>query len=121
MNDNQLRKEIAAAINRVSAENGSNTPDFILAEYLTDCLVAFDKAVKAKEKWYGKELYIGADIGMNRPDEKDLCTEEMTGLSGIVEDGMAYSIPWIEQHGCMFNVDGDTGKCKICGIDVMDM
>ncbi len=49
-----LREEIESAINRTSSENGSNTPDFILAEYLTDCLAAFDKAVVAREKWYGR-------------------------------------------------------------------
>jgi hypothetical protein len=47
-----LRQEIERAINRHSAENGSNTPDFILAEYLTDCLAAFDKAVAARETFY---------------------------------------------------------------------
>lgn len=51
-----LRKEIETSINRASAENGSNTPDFILAEYLVDCLAAFDKASRAREKWYGKGL-----------------------------------------------------------------
>lgn len=50
-----LRKEIEEAINRNSAENGSDTPDFILAEYLTDCLSAYDKATTAREKWYGRE------------------------------------------------------------------
>lgn len=49
-----LRKEIEEAINRNSAENGSNTPDFILADYLRDCLAAFDRAVKAREEWYGR-------------------------------------------------------------------
>jgi hypothetical protein len=29
-----LRDELSAALNRYSAENGSDTPDFILAEYL---------------------------------------------------------------------------------------
>lgn len=48
-----LRKKIEQAINNSSAENGSNTPDFILAEYLTDCLAALDKAAKAREAWYG--------------------------------------------------------------------
>jgi len=47
-----LRTEIEQAINRNSAENGSDTPDFILAEYLTDCLAAFDKACTARTKWY---------------------------------------------------------------------
>ena len=49
-----LREEINDAINRNSAENGSNTPDFILAEYLVDCLTAFDKAVNAREMWFGR-------------------------------------------------------------------
>lgn len=51
----ELRKEIETAINKCSAENESNTPDFILAEFLTDCLAAFDKAAIAKAKWEGEE------------------------------------------------------------------
>jgi len=53
-NMDNLRKNIESAINAASAENGSDTPDFILAEYLTDCLTAYDKAVVAREKWYGR-------------------------------------------------------------------
>lgn len=49
-----LRKEIETAINKHSAENGSNTPDFVLAEYLIDCLSVFDKAVKAREIFHGR-------------------------------------------------------------------
>ena len=55
MNISKLRTEIEHAINCNSAENGSDTPDFILAEYLTDCLAAYDRAVTAREKWYGRE------------------------------------------------------------------
>lgn len=51
-----LRDEIRAAINRHSAENGSNTPDLILAEYLTGCLAAFDRAVNMRETWYGRGM-----------------------------------------------------------------
>jgi hypothetical protein len=51
----QLKDEITAAINRYCAENGSDTPDFILAQYLMDCLGAFDAAVVARERWYGRE------------------------------------------------------------------
>ena len=50
----ELRRKIEQAINSTSSENGSNTPDFILAEYLTDCLAAFDKATINREKWYGR-------------------------------------------------------------------
>lgn len=49
-----FRDAIETVINSYSMENGSNTPDFLLAEYLTDCLAAFDKAVTAREKWYGR-------------------------------------------------------------------
>lgn len=46
--------ELENLINRHSMENGSHTPDFVLAEYLTDCLKAFDKAVANRNKWYGQ-------------------------------------------------------------------
>ena len=49
----ELREEIENAINRTSSENESNTPDFILAEYLMGCLNAFDKATGTRDRWYG--------------------------------------------------------------------
>jgi hypothetical protein len=49
-----LARDIASAINRVSRENVSNTPDFILAEMLVDILTAFEKASNARETWYGR-------------------------------------------------------------------
>ena len=54
----QLRTDIEMAINRNSAENGSDTPDFILAVYLLNCLEAFDKAVHARSAWYSHHCTI---------------------------------------------------------------
>ena len=54
----RFEKELECAINRTCMENGSNTPDFILAEYLVNCLKAFNKASRDRERWYGKELKI---------------------------------------------------------------
>lgn len=51
-----LRQDLEDVINRHSAENESNTPDFILAGFLVDCLETFDHAVRAREKWYGREV-----------------------------------------------------------------
>jgi hypothetical protein len=48
----KLRDEIQQAINKHSAENGSNTPDFILASFLADCLDAFDRATNSRTEWY---------------------------------------------------------------------
>lgn len=42
-----FRNELESLINRHSMENGSNTPDFLLAGYLQSCLDAFDHAVRS--------------------------------------------------------------------------
>lgn len=47
-----FRRELETLINCHSKENGSDTPDFILAEFLTDSLAAFDKAVSRRSAWY---------------------------------------------------------------------
>jgi hypothetical protein len=52
----EFRKELQELINRNSKENGSNTPDYILAEYLENCLAAFDRAVNLREIWHGRPI-----------------------------------------------------------------
>lgn len=47
-----LLKELEAVLNRHSVENESNTPDFILADYLRACLSAFAVATNERERWY---------------------------------------------------------------------
>ena len=47
-----FKKELESLINKHSKENGSNTPDFILAEYLNNCLENFNHIITAREKWY---------------------------------------------------------------------
>lgn len=56
MDSKTFRTELAQLINAHSLEGGSNTPDFVLAEYLAECLHVFDKTIAAREKWYGREL-----------------------------------------------------------------
>lgn len=53
-----FEQELESVINRFSKENDSNTPDFILANYLSMCLDAFNKTSLEREKWYGKSLHI---------------------------------------------------------------
>ena len=76
-----FRNDLTNLINCHSLENASNTPDWILAEFLDDCFVtvmdncefnrksslpkylikclkAFNKASRAREKWYGTSLHI---------------------------------------------------------------
>ncbi len=47
-----LQKDIAAVLNKHCAENGSDTPDFILAQYVGRCLEAFDIATLSRTAWY---------------------------------------------------------------------
>jgi hypothetical protein len=50
-----LQEEIKSVINCHCAENESDTPDFILASYISDCLAAFNRAVNMREAWYGRK------------------------------------------------------------------
>ncbi len=52
----QFEAELRALINRYCKENGSNTPDFLLAAYLMNCLRAFDLATREREKWHGRYI-----------------------------------------------------------------
>lgn len=48
-----FEKELAFLINRRSVENESDTPDFLLAQFLVGCLEAYAETVNARDKWYG--------------------------------------------------------------------
>ena len=48
----ELEKSLRDVINQHGAEKASNTPDYILAQYLSGCLAAFDVAVQQRETHY---------------------------------------------------------------------
>lgn len=67
-----LQERIRRLLNQASAENASNTPDYVLAEYLISCLAAFDKAVLARAVYYGDDSHLtpgDADIEGEEKDE----------------------------------------------------
>jgi hypothetical protein len=55
MNREQFKKELEHLINKHSMENGSDTPDYMLADYLMGCLDNFNSIVQSREKWYGRD------------------------------------------------------------------
>lgn len=61
-----LEGAIEHAINKFSAESGSNTPDFILAQFLMGALAAWDAAVKRREEWYGRPIGGLIDLGVQQ-------------------------------------------------------
>lgn len=60
-------EELESLINRYSKENESNTPDFILAEYIEASLLAFNRSVNAREKWYGRSRKPCVDLPPPKP------------------------------------------------------
>lgn len=70
-----LAEELRAVLNRHSSENNSNTPDWILADYLTACLDAFNEAVKKRASWYGRWDIPGqpAVTGWSPTDDSHIC------------------------------------------------
>jgi len=54
MREPTFQEELEKLINKHSMENGSDTPDFLLAEYLIGCLMVWNGSVKSREKWYGR-------------------------------------------------------------------
>lgn len=59
-----FEKELQQLINKHSRENASNTPDFILAMYMMNCLEAFEQATQQRETWYGREPRPSAPVGL---------------------------------------------------------
>ncbi len=61
--DTEFEKELESLLNRFSQENDSNTPDFILARYLVNCLFAWKEGITQREKWYGRTDVVTAGTG----------------------------------------------------------
>lgn len=54
MSKSAFQERLVSLINSESMENGSDTPDFILAQYLVGCLENFNAVMALREKWYGR-------------------------------------------------------------------
>ena len=48
-----FENELRQLINRFSLENHSNTPDFILAQYVNGMLSLFGETLKTRDAWHG--------------------------------------------------------------------
>jgi hypothetical protein len=63
----EFTKELQGLINRYSQENGSDTPDFILAEHLVECLEAFERITDKRDKWWGHRHWTELSAGDGQP------------------------------------------------------
>lgn len=70
-NRRNFEDELVCLINKYSKENGSSTPDFILANFLIRCLGVFDETIIERSDWYGRV----AGGGLERPKADEARTE----------------------------------------------
>lgn len=87
----RIARELALAINKVGAESGSHTPDFILGAHLGKVLQAFGEAVLARDRWYGVRLEPGAGAAALPPATVYVMTVHDPGLNDLVRDLFVYS------------------------------
>jgi len=52
----EFQKDVEGLLNKHNFDTYSNTPDFILAEYLTNCLLSFGHSVKNRDAWGYKQI-----------------------------------------------------------------
>jgi hypothetical protein len=61
--ETNFSKELEMLINRFSIENESNTPDYILSDYLLKCLKAFNEAMLLRNDHYNPPPpYQGSEV-----------------------------------------------------------
>lgn len=81
-----LEQELARVLNRRSCENGSDSPDWVLAQFLVNALQAFNLSVVARERWYGRPAGGGAGVGARTPEEpptlRELLDDRLQELCG---------------------------------------
>lgn len=67
--------DLARVINKHSVENDSNTPDFILAAFAANAIVAYGNAIKERKRWYAEDeqaLLMGIPTTCQEPEYRDV-------------------------------------------------
>lgn len=81
-----LESDLEHMLNRHCAENPSNTPDWILSQFLIGCLTAWNTAVQQRETWYGRDARPGHLHGINAEpvtaQESDVTRPEVPPIVG---------------------------------------
>ncbi len=109
---NPLAQSLAEALNRHSAENGSNTPDFILADFLRDCLTAFNVAQTRRNHWYGRKDEPGKVLVVDQPGSlvELLITESLLTLSQRAQEAFEIAANRQELHDARAQALGKDGE-----------
>ena len=69
-----FRDELTKLINEHSVEQCGDVPDYILAQYLCDCIEALHNAAKRRDRWFGVDhrvKTVSTDVSVHRAPETD--------------------------------------------------
>lgn len=94
MKKNILEKKLTDLINCESRENDSNTPDFLLSEFMMKCLDAFELASNKREVWFGVHLDIlnnWEELILTAMGEASMCWSDID-KAGIFDSTKALEI-----------------------------
>jgi hypothetical protein len=102
--DSGIPDKFELLINQNNMENGSNTPDFLLAGFLHSCLEAFDNAVRERDKWYSVEL---------APGKKHVIEPLKREIQEIIPGGVI-----MNREGFAYQKDLDIVKERVAALEV---
>lgn len=72
-----FEQKLDGLINECSLEMESDTPSFILAQYIRGCLDAYNKTVHARDNWYNLNLTNENSIAIDYDAEQYIDFEEL--------------------------------------------
>lgn len=99
--------DLAAVINKHSLENASNTPDFILAQFLNAVLGAWNKATAVRDDWYDAKVKQPAD------EEAKAMERYRLSLVSIANAEAKAAERWRLSLVSIANATGQTGEALV--------
>lgn len=82
-----FHEELRQLLNRHSKENPSNTPDYILADYLIACLDIFGATLEQRDRWWGQPQ-------LNYSESEKVMYEEET----YIQKGQRLVFDYVTNH-----------------------
>lgn len=84
--DGAFKSQLRSLLNRHSREGRSDTPDFLLAEYMLGALKLYEESVNAREVWYGRKTVPAPDVVQGRSEDNQKDEEEPDPIRVKLDD-----------------------------------
>jgi hypothetical protein len=91
-----FERKLQALLNSCSKENDSDTPDYILAEYLGYCLDAFNYATKRRDTHFGQcpRLQIKEELKFQPKTQAQTMVAGMQSMEDVLKKVRQETNPW---------------------------